>query len=203
MQLAAMLNGNRDSTLREAGIKIGSDTILKNYARLLPRMCPAQMFETMSGAAQTWFMGYAGDVVQLIHDDIIRYRQQYESNYSVEIDQAVKTKKLRSKFATTDTAIEGNQKLRQLLRSIGDPQIVIDISSQALFGKMAMAGTPDDMGGGLLGVPVEIRHHTDKFSIHRKNWMTRAEWEDSIRIWYLRTSINLHGNESAKRLRGE
>lgn len=203
MQIAAMLNGNRDLTLREAGIDIGRDTILKNYARMLPRMSPPQMFGTMSAEAQQWFIQYADAIVKHMHDDIINNRQQYEQTKAKEIALAVKQKKLKPKFATTDTAIIGNKKLGQLMQSVGDQRIGVDISSQALFGKMAVANTPDNLPGGMLGVPVEIRHHTGEYSIGKKNWMTRNEWEDALRIWYMNTSLSLHAIEDNKRQQGK
>lgn len=205
MQIAAMLNGNRDLTLREAGIKIGSDTILKNYARMLPRMSPSQMFSTMSNEAQQWFMqdNYPDTIVRYMHDDIIAKRNQYEQTKAKEIQSALKQKKLKQKFSSPDTAISGNKKLNQLMLNVGNPDIAVDISSQALFGKMAVANTPDNLPGGMLGIPVEIRHHTEKYSIGRKNWMTRSEWEDALRIWYMNTSINLHAIEYSKRQQGK
>lgn len=203
MQIAAMLNGNRDKTLREGGVDIGSDTILKNYARMLPRMCPSLMFGTMSGEAQQWFMRdeYPGAIVKYMHDDIIAKRRTYEQTKAQQIVLALQQKKLKPKFSTTDAAISDNKKLNQLMQSVGDPRIVVDIASQALFGKMAVANAPDNIPGGMQGVPVEIRHHTGKYSLGRKNWMTRSEWEDTLRIWYLNTSRNLHALEVDKRLR--
>jgi Domain of unknown function (DUF4157) len=201
MQIAAMLNGNRDLTLREAQIDIGTDTILKNYARMLPRMSPPQMFGTMSRESQEWFMQYAQAIVEYMHDDIIGKRREYEQTKQVAIVQAVKQGNLKPKFAKTDGAISDNKKLNQLMLSVGDPTIGVDISSPYLFGKMAVAQTPDKIPGGMLGVPVEIRHHTGKYSLNRKNWMTRSEWEDSLRIWYLSTSRSLHGSEFEKRSR--
>jgi hypothetical protein len=198
MQIAAMLNSNRDKTLREAGIKIGSDTIIKNYARMLSRMSPPQMFLTMSRAAQEWFMQYADAIVRYMHEDIIGKRMEQENPFIKEI-----AKKVKKKFASAGDAIMENKKLKQLLLSVGDPRIAVDISSQALFGKMAVANMPDDLPGGMLGVPVEIRHHTGKYSLGRKNWMARSEWEDALKIWYMNTSINLHAIEYSNRQQGK
>lgn len=194
--VGGLYNGMRDRTLEEAEVLKATSGVMKNYARLLPRMSPGQMYETVDAGAQTFIVGQGKPLVTNLKACMLHHRKAKEKDHADAIKE-----KLRPRFQDPGELMTGNAKLKGLIESVGDPKIPVDISHAQLYGKMAVAQTPDPVSPNLQGVPVEVRHHA-ALSGDRKNQMTREEWEATALIWYRQTLRYLHHQEEARRRTG-